>query len=369
MAGTLLLVSSTASSFTSVIVLAVIFMQRLAVGGRQLIATEPSGPEIEKLTPRLRDSAVRVVTVYLALTLLLVSGLIILGRADLAPGMGFYEAVTHAFTTVSAGGFSPNPRSIEPYGPWAQWLILVAIVLAGTNLALWFRAIAQRRPGAFRDEELRWYLIILAFAAGLVSLEIIRGGLYELEDGIRNGAFNAASIMTGTGYASTDFAAWPQLALGTLFLLMFVGGCAGSPTGALKVVRLMLVSKTLKRETLGSIHPEQIHPIRIGGRVVGDRTVRSALTYVLLYVVLVIVASVALLLDPGAPLTLTYQDALSAIAATLGNVGPGFGFFGPMGSYEPFSGQAKALMALLMVVGRLEIFPILLLLTRAFWRA
>jgi trk system potassium uptake protein TrkH len=351
------------------IVLAVIFMQRLAVGGRQLIATEPSGAEIEKLTPRLRDSAVRVVSVYLVLTALLIVGLIVLGAAGLSPGMGVYQAITHAFTTVSAGGFSPQPGSIEAFGPWAQWLILVAIVVAGTNLALWFRAIAQRRPGAFRDEELRWYLIILGFAGTLVSLEVIRSDIYGVTDGVRNGAFTAASIMTGTGYASADFAAWPQLALGTLFLLMFVGGCAGSPTGALKVVRLMLVSKTLGRETVGSLHPEQVRAIRIGGRVVGDRTVRSALTYVLLYVVLVIVASVALLLDPGAPGGLSYQDSLSAIAATLGNVGPGFGFFGPMGSYAPFSDQAKALMALLMVTGRLEIFPLLLLLTRTFWRA
>ncbi len=351
------------------IVLAVIFMQRLAVGGRQLIATEPSGPEIERVSPRLRGSAVRVVAVYVAITLLLIAGLTALGRLGLAPGMGVYEAVTHAFTTVSAGGFSPEPRSIEPFGPWAQWLILLGIVLAGTNLALWFRALAKGEWGAFRDEELRWYFLILLGAGGLVTLEIIDEGLYGLEAGVRTGLFQAASIMTGTGYATVDFALWPELALGTLFLLMFVGGCAGSPTGALKVSRLLLVGKTIGREMVGSIHPERVRPIRVGGRVVGDRIVRGALAYVLLYLVVVIITSVALLIDPGAPTDLSYENALAAIAATMGNVGPGFGFFGPMGSYEPFSDQAKVLMGSLMIVGRLEIFPILLLMTRVFWRS
>lgn len=351
------------------IVLAVIFMQRLAVGGRQLIATEPSGPAIERVSPRLRGSAVRVVGVYATLTVLLILGLIALGRLGLAPGMGVYEAVTHAFTTVSAGGFSPEPRSIEPFGPWAQWLILLAIVIAGTNLALWFRAVAKGQLGAFRDEELRWYLLILVAAGGLVSLEIISDGLYATEEGIRTGLFQAASIMTGTGYATVDFAVWPELALGTLFILMFIGGCAGSPTGALKVSRILLAGKTIGREMVGSIHPERVRPIRVGGRVVGDRMVRGALTYILLYLVVVIVASVALLIDPGSPRGLSYEDALAAIAATMGNVGPGFGFFGPMGSYEPFSDQAKALMGSLMIIGRLEIFPILILLTRVFWRS
>ncbi len=216
---------------------------------------------------------------------------------------------------------------------------------------------------------MRWYFLILLGAGGLVTLEIIDEGLYGLEAGVRTGLFQAASIMTGTGYATVDFALWPELALGTLFLLMFVGGCAGSPTGALKVSRLLLVGKTIGREMVGSIHPERVRPIRVGGRVVGDRIVRGALAYVLLYLVVVIITSVALLIDPGAPTDLSYENALAAIAATMGNVGPGFGFFGPMGSYEPFSDQAKVLMGSLMIVGRLEIFPILILMTRVFWRS
>jgi trk system potassium uptake protein TrkH len=169
------------------IVLAVIFLPRLAVGGRQLIETEVAGPQLEKLAPHLRASTIRIVGVYVVLTVLLVLGLTALGRLDLAPGMDLFQAVAHAFTTVSAGGFSPNPRSIEPFGPWAQWLIAVAIIIAGTNLALWYRAIALRRPRSFRDDELRWYLLILGIASVILIAELALAGTYGLAESIRQG--------------------------------------------------------------------------------------------------------------------------------------------------------------------------------------
>ena len=350
------------------IVLAVIFLPRLAVGGRQLIETEVAGPQLEKLAPHLRASTVRIVSVYVALTVIVTAGLAILGAAGLAPGMDLYQAVAHAFTTVSAGGFSPNPRSIEPFGPWAQWLIAVAIVIAGTNLALWYRAIALRRPQSFRDDELRWYLIILGVGCVLLVTELVATGTYAFTDAIRQGVFQAASIMTGTGYATADFAEWSELALGTLFLLMFIGGCTGSPTGALKVMRVVMAGRVVLREIRSTIHPEQVRLIRTGGRTLNARVVNGVVVFVLLYVTLVVVSSVLLLVDPGRPVGLNFEDALSATAASVGTVGPGFGQLGPMGTYAAFSDQAKIFLSLLMVVGRLEIFPVLVILTAAFWR-
>jgi trk system potassium uptake protein TrkH len=350
------------------IVLAVIFLPRLAVGGRQLIETEVAGPQLEKLAPHLRASTIRIVAVYVALTVLVIGGLIALGQAGLAPGMDSFQAVAHAFTTVSAGGFSPNPRSIEPFGPWAQWLIAVAIVIAGTNLALWYRAIALRRPQSFRDDELRWYLVILAVACVVLVSELALAGTYGLADSVRQGVFQAASIMTGTGYATADFAQWSELALGTLFLLMFVGGCTGSPTGALKVMRVVLATRVVLREIRATVHPDQIRLIRTGGRSLNDRVIHGVVVFVLLYLALVVISGVLLLVDPGRPAGLNFEDALSATAASIGNVGPGFGIVGPMGSYASFSDQAKIFLSLLMVVGRLEIFPVLVLLTSAFWR-
>ena len=350
------------------IVLAVIFLPRLAVGGRQLIETETAGPQLEKLAPRLRDSTLRIVSVYVTLTVLVAAGLALLGAAGLAPGMGTFEAVAHAFTTVSAGGFSPDPRSIEPFGPWAQWLIAVGMILAGTNLALWFRAIAQRRPYAFRDAELRWYLAILGVASAVLVVELVASGIYEAGEGIRQGVFQAASIMTGTGYASADFVNWSELALGTLFLLMFIGGCTGSPTGALKVMRVVIALKVILREIRATIHPEEILLLRTRGRTLNERVIQGVVVFVLLYIVLAVVGGVVLLIDPGRPAGLNFEDALSATAASIGNVGPGFGLIGPMGSYAPFSDQAKILLALLMIVGRLEIFPIMAVLSLGFWR-
>jgi trk system potassium uptake protein TrkH len=324
---------------------------------------------LDKLAPHLRASTLRIVGVYLTLTILVIVGLTSLGAAGLAPGMGLYEAVAHAFTTVSAGGFSPNPRSIEPYGPWAQWLIAVAIIIAGTNLALWFRAIAQRRTSSFRDDELRWYLILLGGGAIILIVELLTSGTCEIADAVRQGVFQAATIMTGTGYASADFADWPELAIATLFLLMFIGGCTGSPTGALKVMRIVLVGRVILREIRTTVHPEQVGLVRIGARPVSSRLIFGVLVFVLLYIVLVLVSGVLLLIDPARPDGLSLVAALSASAATLGNVGPGFGFLGPMGSYDPFSAQAKVFMAFLMIVGRLEIFPVLVLLSRGFWRS
>lgn len=351
------------------IVLAVIFLPRLAVGGRQLVETEVAGPQLEKLAPHLRASTLRIVGVYVALTVLVIAGLTALGAAGLAPGMGPYEAVAHAFTTVSAGGFSPDPRSIEPFGPWAQWLIAVAIIIAGTNLALWFRAIALGRVSSFKDDELRWYLGILAVGSVIVLIELLSAGTYGLADGARQAVFQVASITTGTGYATADFAAWGELALITLFVLMFIGGCTGSPTGALKVMRVVLFGRVILREIRATVHPEQVRLIRINHRPVNARIIHGVLVFVLLYVVLVLLSAVALLVDPGAPAGLNFEDSLSAAAASIGNVGPGFGFLGPMGSYAPFSAVSKVFLALLMIVGRLEIFPVLVVLSRAFWRA
>ncbi len=351
------------------IVLAVIFLPRLAVGGRQLVETETAGPQLEKLAPHLRASTFRIVGVYVTLTVLVIVGLTTLGWLDLAPGMTPFQAIAHAFTTVSAGGFSPNARSIEPFGPWAQWLIAIAIILAGTNLTLWFRAIAQRKPQSFRDDELRWYLIILAVGSAILVSNLIAEGTYGAADGVRQGVFQAASIMTGTGYSTADFAAWSELALATLFILMFFGGCTGSPTGALKVMRVVLFGRVILREIRSTVHPEQVRLIRVGRRAVNDRLVQGVMVFVLLYVAIVIAAGLVLLIDPQRPAGLNFEDALSASAATVGNVGPGFGFLGPMGSYAPFSDQSKVFMSLLMIVGRLEIFPVLVLLSRAFWRS
>jgi trk system potassium uptake protein TrkH len=354
-----------------IIVLVLAVLPRLAVGGRQLMSREVPGPQFDKLAPRMRDTAKRFWLIYAIFTGLEIVALFVLGVLDLAPGMDLYNAVCHGFTTLSAGGFSPSARSIEPFGAWAQWTIVFFMVVAGTNFALWYRGLFRGVRHFRRDEELRLYLGLLVAGATILAVELYLQDLEDLTDAIRHGAFQATSIMTGTGYASTDYTQWTSLAFSVLLLLMFVGGMAGSPTGALKVARHLLILKFVRREIHAALHPQAVMPLRVSGRPEEDRVLQSAVAFTLLYLMLFVLASVALLLDASQRGAFDTQvvDAFAASAASLGNVGPGLGAAGPMGNYSEYSDGAKMLMATLMWAGRLELIPILVVLTRAYWRS
>jgi trk system potassium uptake protein TrkH len=284
--------------------------------------------------------------------------------------MDAYNAVAHGLTTLSAGGFSPEARSIEGFGAWAQWVILAFMVIAGTNIALWYRGIFRRRAQIGRDEELRVYLLLILAAGALIATELLRSDLYGGHAAVRHALFQTVSIVTGTGYASTDFAQWPILPIGLMLGLMFVGGCGGSPTGALKIFRLILVTRVATREISTTVHPEAMIPVRLSGRAVPDRVLRGAVAYTLLYLAVFVVGTVLILVDvsrqTASPVSLL--EAVSAAAATIGNVGPGFGFLGPMGSYAPFSDLSTSILVVLMWAGRMELLPVLVLLTRSYWR-
>jgi trk system potassium uptake protein TrkH len=354
-----------------IIVLVLAVLPRLAVGGRQLMSREVPGPQFDKLAPRMRDTAKRFWLLYAVFTGLEMAALTALGAAGLAPGMDLYNAVCHSFTTLSAGGFSPNARSIEPFGAWAQWTIALFIVVAGTNFALWYRGLFRGVFHFRRDEELRLYLGLILAGSAVLAVELYLQDIEGLAGAVRHGFFQTASIMTGTGYASTDYAEWTSLTFSVLLLLMFVGGMAGSPTGALKVARHLLIWKFVRRELHSALHPQAVLPLRVSGRPVDDRVLQAAVGFTLLYALIFVVASLLLLLDAsrqaGAEIGLV--EAFAAAAATLGNVGPGLGFAGPMGSYAEFTDGSKLLMCALMWMGRLELIPILVLLTRAYWRS
>jgi trk system potassium uptake protein TrkH len=224
-----------------------------------------------------------------------------------------------------------------------------------------------------RDEEFRLYVGLLVASSLLLAAILWDAGLHAGEDAFRTGAFQAVSIMTTTGYGSTDFAAWvatvPAAAM-ILVALMFPGGSAGSTGGSIKVVRHLVIGKVLRRELDQTLHPEYVAPVRINRFTVEERTVRAVIAFVLLYVGIFVVGSVLLLLDAHrVGLELSPFDAIAASATTLGNVGPGFGFAGPMGSFAPFSDVSKGIMISLMWIGRLELLPVIVLFTRAYWRA
>jgi trk system potassium uptake protein TrkH len=352
-----------------IIVLALAILPRLRIGGRQLFESELPGPEVDQLADRIRDTARRLWVLYVALTgvlFALLAAIGLLGDEELGP----YEALAHAFTTMPTGGFSTEARSVEEFSAAAQWVIVVFMLIAGANFALLYRAFVRRQPGrAIRDEELWVYLALVVFGACVLTVELWSEGFASGERAIRDGVFQATSLMTTTGFSNFDFAGWPTLALMTLVVLMFVGGCAGSTSGSIKVVRHVLMGKSLRRELRLTVHPEEVVPIRLNRRVLDERTLRAATVFILLYVGIFVAGAGVIAVDTAfqGP-DLTPIDAIAAAATTLGNVGPALGVAGPVGTFEGFSDVSTVTMTILMWMGRLEVIPIVVLLTRRYWR-
>jgi trk system potassium uptake protein TrkH len=354
-----------------IIVLAIAVLPRLRVGGRQLLESEMPGPEIEHLTTRIRDTARRLWTLYIALTLLMAGILAIFGWTGVDPSMDFFKAIAHALTTMPTGGFSTEARSAEAFGAASQWIITLFMVIAGANFALMYRVLLRRRSRIlFRDEEFRLYLVLLVAATAVLTLTLAADDIFSGEEALRHAAFQVATSMTTTGMASTDFNTWPLLALVVLIGLMFVGGSAGSTSGSVKVVRHLLMGRILRRELDQTVHAEVISRVRLNRRAVDERILRAITSFVLIYIGLFVVGTLLLVVDADrVGLNLRLIDAVGAAASTLGNVGPAFGIAGPMGSYEPFSDFSKLVMIAMMWLGRLEIIPIIVLFTRNYWRA
>ncbi len=367
-----------------IVVLAVAILPELSIGGAQLMDAEAPGPGIEKLTPRIAETARALWLAYLGFTVLEFLLLYGLHLAGFAPEMTLYNAVAHPLTTMPTGGFSPAADSIAAFSAAVQWVIIPFMVVAGTNFALVWRALGGERGALSGDDEFRFYAGVLAVLSAVVAGLLYAGlgaGLDsvpdaaaplagELEPAVRHATFQVVSIVTTTGYASMDFNAWSGTAQYLLLFAMFVGGSAGSTGGAIKIVRWLVILKSLRRELFNAIHPEAVTPVRLGGRALDERAVRGIYAFTLLYVVIFFV-SVALVLFDTARVgyDVTVFETMSAVAATLGNVGPGFGAVGPMNSYLDFPATSKLFMVFLMWIGRLEIFPVLVLLTSGYWRS
>lgn len=354
-----------------IIVLALAVLPRLRVGGRQLLESEMPGPEVDDLASRIRSTARRLWVLYVVLTAVLATTLVIFGVTGVDDEMTPYNAIAHALTTLPTGGFSPEPTSAIGFAPASQWLLVAFMALAGVNFALLYRVFIRRRPRRLvADGEARLYAAILVAMTALLTVELWREGVVEGEAAVRHAAFQVASILSTTGYASVDFAVWPAFALMILVALMFVGGSAGSTSGSVKVVRHLLLGKILRRELRQTMHPEAVIPLRLNRTVVEERTLRAVSSFILLYIGLFVVGAGIIALDAAfqGP-RISTLDAIAVAATTLGNIGPGLGVAGPLGSFEPFSDLSTIVMGGLMWLGRLEILPVLLLFTRGYWRS
>ena len=375
-----------------IVVLAVAILPELSVGGAQLMDAEAPGPGIEKLTPRIAETARALWLAYLGFTVLeflLLYGMHVGGDLlgiPLAPEMGLYNAISHPFTTLPTGGFSPEARSIEAFSAAVQWVIIPFMVVAGTNFALFWQVFQGDGDALVDNEEFRGYLgimaVLTAIIAGLLYADV---GLAQVpvevgtipgvpETSLRHATFQVVSIVTTTGYASMDFNTWGPVTQYLLLFAMFIGGSAGSTGGAVKIVRWMVILKSVKRELFTTVHPEAVRPVRLAGRPLDEQALRGIYGFTLLYFVLFFVGVAVVLADVtrvgliDQP-NVTAFSVMSAIAATIGNVGPGFGIVGPMNSYLQFPATSKLFMVFLMWIGRLEIIPVFVLLTDAYWRS
>ncbi len=352
-----------------IIVLALAVLPQMATGGRGLMESETSGGGgFDKLAPRIRDTARRLWLLYVAFTIACAMLLAIAGYAGLAPGMNIFEAINHAFATLSAGGFSTHARSVEGFGPWAQWIIVVFMLVAAINFGVWWRSFAVHPRAFYRDEETRWFLGILAVGSGIVASELYRRGDFGVTASIRHAVFNVVSLGSTTGFASSDFAKWTPVGYAVLVTVVLIGGCAGSTAGAIKVVRVLLIGRAVRRDVGLTFQPELVRATRISGRPVSEQLVRSALAFALVYLATFAAGTLLLLMDASRTgLVLHVEDAALAVGASLACAGPGLGALGPMGSYAPLSDVSTMGLSVIMWAGRLELIPVLALMTRSYW--
>jgi len=354
-----------------IIVLFLAVLPRLRVGGRQaLFKTEMSGPELP-LATTIRQTARRFMALYVAITAVEVVVLALIGWTGLDPRMTLFNAVGHSFATIATAGFSPEARSLEPFAPVTQWVIVVFMLVAGTNFALLYAGLVGRRLALFaRDEEFRVGLLVLTVASALVALELVSAGILDGADAVRHAVFSTVSFMTTTGFASTDFSEWTSFTALVLFGLALLGASAGSTSGSIKLIRHIVIAKMLRQEIDQSVHPQVVTPLRVNGEPIDERALRAIIVFVFLYLGTGAAGALAVVADSALRgVDLTAFESIAASITTLGGVGPGLGFAGPMGSFAPFSDLSTLVLTALMYLGRLELVPVLVLFTASHWRA
>lgn len=342
-----------------VIVLGVAILPLLGTGGMQLARAESSGPAPDRLTPRFQETAKRLWLVYAAITL---AEMGFLAAGD----MSGFQAVIHSLTTMSTGGFGTEVDSINGFSDYTKWVITGFMFLGGVSFALHFRAL--RRPGDYwRSSEFRLYLTII-----VIAIVIVAGGLFRdfaVGDAILDAAFTSVSLITTTGFTSTDFGLWRPALQVVVIGLMFLGGMAGSTAGAMKTFRIGVLSKAAYADLRRLVHPRAVFTVSFGGKRVNEPVVEAVQSYFLFYMFLFMASTFLLaFIDANLAEGLDLVTSASAVASAMGNVGPALGDVGPAYNYGFLPAPAKWLLSGLMIVGRLEIFPVLVLFTRDLWK-
>ena len=319
-----------------------------------IMRAEMPGPIVGKIVPKVRDTAKYLYIIYLAISVLQV---LLLWAGD----MPLYDSLIHTFGTAGTGGFGIKPDSIANYSPYSQWVITVFMLLFGINFNLYFLIIIGRAKSAFKSGELWCYLGIVAASVVMVTINI--SSMYQsFAQTVRNAFFQVVSIITTTGFSTVDFNNWPEFSKMILITLMFIGGCAGSTAGGLKISRIILMFKTVKRDFRRLIHPRSVNTVRFEGKPIDNETVSSLGGYLIIYMILFFVILLFLSFEG-----LDFITNFTAMAACFNNVGPGLNLVGPLSNFACYSSASKVLLSIAMLLGRLEIFPLLLALSPSTW--
>ena len=354
-----------------IIVLTIAILPLLGIGGMQLFMAEAPGPSADKLHPRITDTAKRLWLIYVILTF---AEFFLLKFA----GMSWFDAINHAMATVSTGGFSTKNASLAYWNhlPLVQYVVILFMIVAGTNFILTYFALKGKVRKVIQSEEFRYYIfgifgitiivssIILFFKDPNLESSIHHPDIFgETESAIRHALFQVTSIITTTGFITADFTMWSFFTTGIFFALFFVGGSAGSTSGGIKIVRHIVMLKNSFLEFKKTLHPNAIIPVRYDGKAVSQTIVFNILSFFVIYMLIFVIASVILTL-----LGLDFVSALGAAASSLGNIGPAIGSVSPVNNFAHLSTGAKWFCSLLMLIGRLELFTVLILFTPFFWR-
>ncbi len=338
-----------------IIVLSLAVLPILGIGGMQLFVAEVPGVTPDKLTPRITQTAKNLWGIYVVLTLLC-TVMLMFG------GLNLFDALCHAFATLATGGFGTKNDSVVGFSPYLQYVLIFFMYLAGINFSLHFFVLKRKFRLAFTNEEWKNYTFIILITTLIIGVALFIAQDNSLEKSFRDSLFTVVSIITTTGFVSADYLLWPQHTWIIILLLMFIGGSAGSTGGGVKVIRIVLLLKNSMLELKRLIHPQAIIPVRLNGRSVPQGIIFNVLAFFLIYIIIFGIGSLILSI-----IGLNFESSVGAVASALGNIGPGFGTVGPMLNYSLVSDTGKWLLSFLMLLGRLELFTVLILFSSAFW--
>lgn len=322
-----------------------------------LLRAESPGPNPGKIVPKIKETAKILYIIYLALTIIQTFLLMM-------AGMSGYDAVIHALGTAGTGGFSNMNSSIAAFNnPAIEWIITIFMLIFGINFALYFQILKGNIKDAFRNEELKYYLCIFLFASIFITANIFKLNGRDLNLSVRESTFQVASIMTSTGFATTDFNLWPSFSKNIIIMLMLVGAMAGSTGGGIKTVRIIILFKAIKREIDKIIHPKRINSVKIDGKVIDEDIIYGVFLFIGAYIVIALIAIFIISLD-----NFDIVTTITSVITTLSNIGPGLELVGPTGNFSAFSPISKIVLSFCMLAGRLEIYPMLILFSKSIWK-